>query len=1291
MDFAEGYIGRITTMASFAMVYSGAPLFMWVWAVKTAVFINNIMASYYSIQKVWATPYELIHGELFPDASIVVPFGCGVLVLLPKADRAKFKSRCALMIFIHYAVDHPLYTYAVYSPMTKRVLMRQDCIFLPQLFPMRIARAATGMSPDGEPLVPFRSPIGIREGTDPHLSFGGWDATDPLPEYEDHVRGSRLTRPQDQELMDETSETSLFQGRADDHGRPGYRPCHPSFGEESGVVVTKPPRMGNTPSMATGVDDGELSPVLGDALDSVSTLTTTTPGSGQPLPLTTGASPGQSTPTLPLTFAEAFRTSTGPIDFRFLPRPPEDSRIFHSGGPRGSSFTIRLTFTGVARENQKYRVYQTMPVRVLDYRIALQLLRIDPRGIRIFVEDRILFHRGTISDHFDPDHPALPTPYLIPNAIAEIRLIPIGNFGPAQLTPPLPSLAEQDGEDFPQLIEIDPPSPTIDTDDCTSDEDLLRSDGEGIASLEPIVEESGRFTTSSSLPHRRTSSRVRNQRSDLSQDQKIQDHPSLPRRMVRDRWFYVPEVKQEPNSSLSETQGSSSSEVLPTPDESLNYDQINQLVKRFNVEGRNRRAVLKARLQRAWYIRTHPSAVDVVRQNTTPRNFSFVAVRDESCPDGTPDTSTQSIIMTPHEAITGLPPPAEIADTLSDVNQALDSFLAYKLNAGGIRGVDVFWDEFLALQLQEFDNTLNDNKRMFLDNIYSRSIEEVESLTPVPDALRQQRTIALWAGLRRVYFAEPDVEDWMGDALPLEDPQHPFPRRKRVPRVPDDLHFPVPDPEPPDDSDDAPTGPTSTCTTQASEDQFEVTVETGPSNGEDEDVNDGEQDRGRENGENDPANKMMSRWPTNPVNRLGNKHSNGEQMNGEHKSESGEDDGFSYWNPKHDKYEAAVAVMMKDSEREPENWKQKNLLCLSGDHKQFDTTKAFLNKSRKNFGRIYEPQNEGRVFTDSGPITNSMGNLIGDPRSTVRKCVGNEPIKPRGGKVAQFVSKMRLLSIRTMRRILAAKETIHKYGVFVPRNDREADTSPEAVRWASGRQLEWLRLQEQGTFERNWDWVRLRKAYPSYQKRDVGHVFFVYDHKHSGEHRVRLVFDGSKQNPETYTETYAPTARGESVRLFHVFSVEQAWEIAQFDVPQAFLKSEIDCVLFVYPPNNFAEFPGQLLKLRLSLYGAKQSAALWNKLIDGFLKELGFVSSPMDPCLYKRSDSLIILFCDDLRVSGLPSTVSGIKTALFEKFQITTSDGTRFLGMDTIYDTKKGYLKLHMATYIQSTWDRFDS
>jgi hypothetical protein len=294
-------------------------------------------------------------------------------------------------------------------------------------------------------------------------------------------------------------------------------------------------------------------------------------------------------------------------------------------------------------------------------------------------------------------------------------------------------------------------------------------------------------------------------------------------------------------------------------------------------------------------------------------------------------------------------------------------------------------------------------------------------------------------------------------------------------------------------------------------------------------------------------------------------------------------------------------------------------------------------------------------------------------------------------KVEPMSSRKLFLTTKTIRRVLNFKENIMKYGVFVPRNDREADFSPEAVRWDSGRQLEWLRLRAQGTFERNWDWERVTKKFPNYKKADIGHVFFVYDFKFSGEHRVRLVFDGSRQNPETYTETYAPTARGESVRLFHIFAVEESYTIAQYDVPQAFLKSPIDCDLFVYPPRNFSEFPGQLLKLKLSLYGAKQSAALWNAMIDSFLKELGFSPSPMDPCLYKRADALIILFCDDLRVAAVPHVLSQIHSALYEKFQITTSDGTRFLGMDTTYDLERGCLKIHMETYIQSVHERFHS
>ncbi len=83
---------------------------------------------------------------------------------------------------------------------------------------------------------------------------------------------------------------------------------------------------------------------------------------------------------------------------------------------------------------------------------------------------------------------------------------------------------------------------------------------------------------------------------------------------------------------------------------------------------------------------------------------------------------------------------------------------------------------------------------------------------------------------------------------------------------------------------------------------------------------------------------------------------------------------------------------------------------------------------------------------------------------------------------------------------------------------------------------------------------------------DTGFLFYVFDYKLSGEHHVRLVFDGSRQSADTYDETYAPTARQESVRLFHVVCVEEYYGIGQYDVPQAFLKAFIDFDIFVYPP-----------------------------------------------------------------------------------------------------------------------------
>jgi len=111
-DLAEGFIGNVCRLASFAMVYSGAPLFLWRYAILAATFVYNLTAGWYSKEGLWATPYELIYGEPFPDSSVVVPFGCAALVLLQKRKRRKFANRCVLVVFVHCAMHHPTYTYA---------------------------------------------------------------------------------------------------------------------------------------------------------------------------------------------------------------------------------------------------------------------------------------------------------------------------------------------------------------------------------------------------------------------------------------------------------------------------------------------------------------------------------------------------------------------------------------------------------------------------------------------------------------------------------------------------------------------------------------------------------------------------------------------------------------------------------------------------------------------------------------------------------------------------------------------------------------------------------------------------------------------------------------------------------------------------------------------------------------------------------------------------------------------------------------------------------------------------
>jgi hypothetical protein len=94
-------------------------------------------------------------------------------------------------------------------------------------------------------------------------------------------------------------------------------------------------------------------------------------------------------------------------------------------------------------------------------------------------------------------------------------------------------------------------------------------------------------------------------------------------------------------------------------------------------------------------------------------------------------------------------------------------------------------------------------------------------------------------------------------------------------------------------------------------------------------------------------------------------------------------------------------------------------------------------------------------------------------------------------------------------------------------------------------------------------------------------------------------------------------------------------------------------------------------------------------MMNTFLLGLGFVSSPLDSCFYRRADAVLILYCDDLRIGAASEILASLHASLSEKFSVTTAPGDRFLGMDTTYDPNFGILKLSMKIYVETTMERF--
>ncbi|CAJ2666341.1 unnamed protein product [Trifolium pratense] len=142
--------------------------------------------------------------------------------------------------------------------------------------------------------------------------------------------------------------------------------------------------------------------------------------------------------------------------------------------------------------------------------------------------------------------------------------------------------------------------------------------------------------------------------------------------------------------------------------------------------------------------------------------------------------------------------------------------------------------------------------------------------------------------------------------------------------------------------------------------------------------------------------------------------------------------------------------------------------------------------------------------------------------------------------------------------------------------------------------------EELNQFQRNDVWTLVPK--PSH-KNIIG-TKWVFRNKlnEQGEvvrNKARLVAQGySQQEGIDYTETFAPVARLEAIRLLLSYAVNHGITLYQMDVKSAFLNGFISEEVYVKQPPGFEDIsnPEHVFKLKKSLYGLKQAPRAWMNL-----------------------------------------------------------------------------------------------
>ena len=284
--------------------------------------------------------------------------------------------------------------------------------------------------------------------------------------------------------------------------------------------------------------------------------------------------------------------------------------------------------------------------------------------------------------------------------------------------------------------------------------------------------------------------------------------------------------------------------------------------------------------------------------------------------------------------------------------------------------------------------------------------------------------------------------------------------------------------------------------------------------------------------------------------------------------------------------------------------------------------------------------------------------------------------------LGRMINQVRLKNFRL--------KPVYKYGQQVPRNHDEAvmlDEKNGNTRWQDAEELELSQLMEYDSFE------SLGKGAPIPDGYKKIPCHFVYDIKHSGKYKARMVAGGHRTGTPV-DSVYSGVVSLQGVRIVTFLAELNDMELWSTDVGNAYLESYTkEKVAFIAGP-EFGKLAGHTLIVRKAQYGLKSSGKCWHDRLHDVLTDLGFTPSKAEEDIWMRDQGdhyeYIAVYVDDLMIaSRKPQAIIDSLTSEPVGFKLKgTGPVTFHLGCD-YYRDEDGTLCVGPQKYIDRMVDSY--